>query len=212
MNANFLRYQVLPAQAGIEALTDNLEKELMEAVIREAAQVWGMRTVYEGGQYLIWDKANRHLYRCCYDLASNLHWARSTGKGTHGTVWDGEDWTNTFEVPQAVLDIFAEADIPNKVNAFRQDLTANSEVLQKAAKMDAALTKKVNAIHARASRLEDKHGYASFSTCFDSWEGDEHEHEVIELVGKTKFYCTEYVDFMKAIFEMWLEAAEDGVI
>lgn len=209
MDANFLRYQVIPAKRGIDALTDALEKELMEDATRKAADLMGMQTTREWGHLLIWDQANRHLYRFSYDAAPTLHWVRSNGKGTHGTVWDSGDWDTNFEVPQSVLDLFKSMDIPSRVKTYKQDLVANNLVLQKAAKADLALTKKVEAIFARASRLEDRHGYNSFSTCFDNWEGSDEEAELQELVHHAGFYCKEWVDFVTVVFEMWADYEAD---
>lgn len=136
------------AVAGIDAAADKFEKETLEQFLRENKELFpkakdGILYSYEN---LFFGKA--------------LTIITSVGCGKHKDTWDASNWSSVDATPEQEAK-WIELDLENKVKAFKQELTANNEVIQKVMAAQPALEKKYFAALRKVSKAEDKSGMSA---------------------------------------------------
>lgn len=197
MSFMLIKYQVLPAKAGIKALAEQYSRELQIGFLKEVLHQFPGFQVHTYDRPLLWNRTTGQFIHFSGFFSSH-QLITSQGCGVHRDNWDPSNW-DSQEMPPEVKALWDKHDIPNKVKAYTQDLTDNNHVLQKDAIVQRKYAAQVQSLFKRGQAIiNNRNGGFLFEDHFSDFMDCDGYSQLVELVEKSGSYCKGYVKALEA--------------
>lgn len=209
LTTSWMQNNYRPALAGINEMTNAYYKALSKALQLKHPTLFP-------------EKVGDRLYSYTFDDGVIFHGVKgfaivsSVGCGKYKNIWDPSNWDTHAPTPEQIA-VVAEADIPAKVKAYRQELVAGNTVMQLQDKAQRQLAERVRRADEKVRRAEEKSGFDAGEWMYNSSEGfqpgsaEEATYDMAEDLGYGT-YWHEYVELYEReaiyIAEALLDNAE----